>query len=574
MKKNIVKNIALNPIVEYHNKIQSGEIITSQKIKKTYKKIVSDITDENSPWIYDEIKANRAVNFIEVYCKHSKGKWGGKAIILELWQKAFICALFGVVSKATGLRKFKEVFLLVARKNGKSLIASAIALFCLTKDGEAGAECYSVATKKDQAKIVWKEAQKMVKKSPALKKRIKCLVAEIKYEKTESEFKPLASDSGTLDGLNVHFAAIDELHEIKDKNLYDVIVDGTSAREQPIILITTTCGTRRENVFDIKYDEATRIIDGYFDKDGYKDENFLPLLYELDSRKEWENEKSWMKANPNLGVSKGIEYLRRQVNKAKANTLNLKNLLTKDFNIRETTSDAWLSFDQINNEKTFNLDELMPRYAIGGVDLSRTTDLTSACILFRLPDDEQIYFEHMYWLPEDLLEKRVREDKIPYDLWHEQGLLRTCEGNQINPSDVTNWFVELMKEKKIYFTAIGYDSYMAQLWVNEMVENVGEVMIAVHQGKKTLSNPMGLLGADLESKKIVYNNNPITKWCLTNTAVDVDRNGNIQPTKTTNQRKRIDGFAAMLDAFVAYLEKQTEYMNLIKKRKVVNETQK
>lgn len=563
MKKQEIKNTAQNPIIEYNNKIQSGEINASYKIKQVYKKIVFDITDKNSKWIYDANKASRALRFIEEYCKHSKGEWGGKPIILELWQKAFIAALFGVVSKETGIRKFKEVFFLVARKNGKSLIASAIALFCMMKDNEAGAECYSVATKRDQAKIVWSEAVKMVRKSPALKKRVKCLVSEIRFDSTESTFKPLCSDSGTLDGLNVHFAAIDELHGIKDKNLYDVIVDGTSARLQPIIFIATTCGTVRENIFDSIYDKALKIINDYFvKKPQFVDENFLPIIYELDNRDEWTDEEAWIKANPNLGVSKKLDYLRRSVNNAKIEPRNLKNTLTKDFNIRETSTEAWLTWDQAVNESTFDIKELKPRYGLGGFDLSDTTDLTSACILFQVPNDETIYTESMYWLPEDLLEKRANEDDVPYITWKEQGFLRTCPGNSIDPEMVKDWFVEMMNEKDIYLFGFGFDRWSAKYLVKQMQDTFGDVLTPVAQGKQTLSSPMKQLGANLECKLVNYNNNPITRWCLSNVSIDIDKNGNIQPVKF-NPKQRIDGFAAMLDAFVVYQEKKDEYLNII-----------
>lgn len=563
MKKQEIRNTSQNPIIEYNNKIQSGEINAPYKIKQVFKKIVFDITDKNSKWTYDEVKANRAIKFIEEFCKHSKGEWGGKPIILELWQKAFIAALFGVVNKITGLRKFKEVFFLVARKNGKSLIASAIALYCMIADKEAGAECYSVATKRDQAKIVWSEAVKMVRKSPALKKRVKCLVSEIRFDSTESTFKPLCSDSGTLDGLNVHFAAIDELHGIKDKNLYDVIVDGTSARLQPIIFIATTCGTVRENIFDSIYDKASKIINDYFvKKPQFVDENFLPIVYELDNRDEWTDEEAWIKANPNLGVSKKLDYLRRSVNNAKIEPRNLKNTLTKDFNIRETSTEAWLTWDQAVNESTFDIKELKPRYGLGGFDLSDTTDLTSACILFQVPNDETIYAESMYWLPEDLLEKRANEDDVPYITWKEQGFLRTCPGNSIDPEMVKDWFVEMMNEKDIYLFGFGFDRWSAKYLVKQMQDTFGDVLTPVAQGKQTLSSPMKQLGANLECKLVNYNNNPITRWCLSNVSIDIDKNGNIQPVKF-NPKQRIDGFAAMLDAFVVYQEKKDEYLNII-----------
>lgn len=434
----------------------------------------------------------------------------------------------------------------------------------LVADGEPGPEIVSAATKKDQAKIVWLESKRMVKKSPVLRKRIRTLVAELLSDFNDGSFKPLSSDSNTLDGLNLHCSLIDELHAIEDKNLYDVIVDGMSARQQPLSLITTTAGTVREGIFDIKYDEVERIINGYDDPKGYKDEHVLPIVYELDSRKEWTNPKMWDKANPGLGTIKKRDELERKVNKAKANPLLVKNLLTKDFNIRETSSEAWLTFEQLDNQATYDINKLKPRYGIGGVDLSQTTDLTAACVLFQLPDSETIYFKHMYWLPEDLLEKRTAEDNVPYDIWKEQGLLRTTPGNKVHYKFVVDWFLEMQNGYDIYLPWIGYDSWSAQYFVEEMQSNFGtDSMIPVIQGKKTLSGPMKSMGADLEANRINYNNNQITKWCLSNTSVEIDKNDNIQPSKGKSQRKRIDGTAAMLNAYVIYQSKNQDYVNII-----------
>lgn len=552
-----------NPIREYYSQIESGKVVVSLKIKKVYKKLVKDLDNKDCEWEYDYKKANHAIEFVENFCKHSKGKMGGKPFILELWQKAMTAALFGFVHKIDGTRKYREFILIVARKNGKSAWASAIGNYMLTADGEAGPEIVSAATKKDQAKIVWSEAKRMIKKSPALNKRARCLVGEIVVDYNDGTFKPLSSDSNTLDGLNVHCSLIDELHAIEDKNLYDVIVDGMTAREQPISIITTTAGTVREGIFDIKYDECERIINGYEDG-SYVDERVLPIIYELDSRKEWTNPNCWSKANPGLGTIKNFNQLETKVNKAIANPMLVKNLLTKDFNIRDTTTEAWLTFEQLNNTDTFNVKELKPKYGIGGADLSSTTDLTCGTILFKVPNDEHLYVIQMYFLPEDLLEKRVHEDKIPYDIWRDNGLLRTTPGNKVHYKHVTEWFLEVQKELDIYIYSGGYDAWSANYWVEEMKDTFGkETWEPVVQGKKTLSGPMKSLGADLENKLINYNNNPILKWCLSNTAVDIDKNDNIQPVKTSNQRRRIDGLASLLDAYVQYERVKEGYESVI-----------
>ncbi len=556
--------LSYNPILEYWYKIKTKQVIVSDKVRRVYKKLVTDLSSTKGEWEYNAKRANHAIEFVENFCKHSKGKMGGKPFLLELWQKAMTAALFGFVHKIDGIRKYREFMLIVARKNGKSAWGSAIALYLMVADNEPGPEIVSAATKKDQAKIIWSEAKRMVKKSPILSKRIRTLVAEMISDFNDGSFKPLSSDSNTLDGLNVHCSLIDELHAIEDKNLYDVIVDGMTAREQPISIITTTAGTVREGIFDIKYEEAERIINGYDDPDGYKDERVLPIIYELDKREEWTEESCWEKANPGLGTIKNIDQLRSKVEKAKANPMLVKNLLTKDFNIRETSTEAWLTFEQLNNPAIFDIAELKPSYGIGGCDLSSTTDLTAAKVIFMLPDDKNIYVKQMYWLPEDLLEQRSKEDKIPYDLWYEQDLLRTTPGNSVHYKYVTEWFLEIRDEYGIYLPWIGYDRWSAKYWVEEMEGYFGkEALVPVAQGKQTLSSPMKLLGADLESKLVNYNNNPIDKWCLSNTAIDIDKNLNIQPNKTKNQRRRIDGTAALLNAYVILQEKRNDYLNMI-----------
>ena len=233
----------MNYIESYYGAIESGKVVTSEKIRRTYKHLVAKMHDPDSAYVYDDDKANFAIDFIQTFCKHSKGKWGGKPLVLELWQKAATAALFGFVDKRTGLREYRQMVLIVARKNGKSTWAAGMALYLLVADGEAGPEIYSAATKRDQAKIIWTEVRRMIKKSPALNKHLKCLVGSIRCRFNDGVFEPLGSDSDKLDGLNVHGALIDELHAIKDKNIYDVLIDGMTAREQPVCIITTTAGT-------------------------------------------------------------------------------------------------------------------------------------------------------------------------------------------------------------------------------------------------------------------------------------------------------------------------------------------
>ena len=553
-------------IEEYYEWIKKNPNKVCNKIKKQYEKLVKDIKTpkevsfynkltnemEKHTYIFDEKKSLRCIHFIEKYCRQSKGQWAGKPLKLELFQKAFLQALFGFVDKDTGLRKYKKAIFFVARKNGKSVLDSAIATYMLTADYEGGAEIYSVATKKEQSKIVWEESKKMIRKSPSLAKRIRCLIGGIYYDENDSFFRALASDSNSLDGLNAHLVIADEVHAWKDKNLLDVMYDSMSARRQPLLLETSTMGTIRQNVFDIEYDYASQVIDG-----AVEDETLLPLIYELDEEKEWTNEECWIKANPALGVIKSTKDLREKVERAKANPIELVNLLCKDFNIRQNGLNAWLTFDDLNNEKIYT--DWKDTYCIAGVDLSSTTDLTCATLLG--VKNKEIRVKQMYWIPTNSLEKKVQDDRIPYDKWLKAGWLRLSGDSKIDYHDVTQWFLEEVRENDLRPLYVGYDSWNAEYWKIEMA-GLGFNMVEVRQGAKTMSTPMKVMKADLIDKKINYNNNPILKWCLSNTIVKMDSNENIQPDKEKS-RQRIDGAVSLIDAYCIFVEKQQEYLNYI-----------
>ena len=305
------------------------------------------------------------------------------------------------------------------------------------------------------------------------------------------------------------------------------------------------------------YNHACEVADGVI-----TDNSFLPVLYELDKRDEWTDPTAWKKANPALGSIKKLDDLQLKVERAKQNPNDLSGVLCKEFNIRETVKTAWLSFDAINNTETFDLEQFRGAYCIGGVDLSITTDLTCASLLFMRRGSDRKYITQMYFLPADRLQERVQQDKIPYDKWFERGLLRLCAGNSINYSDVTQWFVEIIKEYDLFPAWIYYDSYSARYFVEEM-QMQGFNMVRCIQGAKTLSLPMQMLGADLQAHKVNYNSNPILKWCLTNTGVQTDRNGNIVPIKNQSPRQRIDGTAALLDCYVGLSEHYNEYTSAI-----------
>lgn len=551
-----------NPIIEYYNWIEKNPKKANKLIKIQLKMLISDIKNKESDVYYDTKKANHAIEFIENFCRNIKGKTAGKLVELDLFQKAFIASIFGICYKKTKLRRTKRAILIEAKKNGKSLIASAIGLYMLIADGEGGPECYSVATQRDQAKIIWNVAKKMIKKDKDLKRYTKTLVSEISCIFNDGIFKPLASDSDTLDGLDIHFVVMDEIHQWKNGYpLYDIMYRGMDNRQQPLALITSTAGTIREDLYDMIYDEAVNILTN----DGFEDKKSIFFIYELDKREEWKDFNNLIKANPGLGTIRNEQSLRDEWQRAMDNPgMYLKTFLIKNCNIRETSTESWLDLEDITNIKTFDIKKLKPRYVISGWDISSTTDLTCVSFLFRVQNDDDIYIYQHFFIPEDVAEKKIHNDKVPYDIWEKQGYVTFCPGNKIDVEFLWEWAYNFAIENDFVQIWNGFDAWGAELLMKRYRENYGESSVEeIRQVFKTLSNPMKELEADLKAKRINFNNNPVTKWCLGNTVIQQDNKGNIQPKKGYSSLKRIDGTAAMLDCYITYKNHKDDYLNLI-----------
>lgn len=550
----------MNYVSEYWRKIESGEIVTSRRVKAVYGRLMAEMDSiaADSLYYFDEETGERPIIFIERFCKQSQGTLGAP-LRLELFQKAFIQTLFGWLLKETGYRRFRETLFLVGRKNGKSTLLAALALYMLVADYEGAAEIYSVATKKDQARKTLTEAVNMVKQSPELRAIIKKRRNDIYFPATASTFEALASDSNTLDGLNSHAVIIDELHAIRDRNLYEVMKQSTSSRRQPLVIMITTSGTVRESVFDNLYGLACDIADGKVTED-----TFLPVLYELDARAEWTDPQAWIKANPGLGTIKQYATLAAFVERAKKNPEDLPGVLCKDFNVPETSASVWLSFEDIKNDATFTMQDVYNTYAIGGCDLSATTDLTCATLLIRRSrEDETVYVLQHYFIPQKRIDQldEHNSQEAPYKIWAERELLTICDGARVDYSAVTAWFCQMRDEFKIDAFAVGYDRALAGYWVDEMKAN-GFDMRAVAQGPFTWSQPMREMGAAFADKKVNYNRNPVLVWCLSNTAVKKSGVNNIQPVKVSD-RRRIDGAVSLLNAWVIYVRDNEDYMYLV-----------
>ncbi len=554
----------MTELEEYFGGILDGKVIACDKIKR-----VSDILMEQylnpGEFHFDYDIAKRHTDFIEKFCKQPSGKLGAP-IQLQLFQKARLQALFGFVDD-NDLRQYNECLIVEGRKNGKTTEVACVENDMLVNDNEGSPQIYNIATMLEQAKLGFNACHKMVQQSPMLKKHVKKRANDLYFAYNMGFIKALASNSNSLDGLDVHCGVIDELAAIKNRDIYDLIKQAMGARRQPLLFCITTNGFVRNGIFDAQYDYATNILEGKA-----QNKRFLPFIYELDSPTEWDKPECWIKANPGLGTIKSVDYLEQMVKKAKDDPSFKPTVLVKDFNIPQTSESAWLRWEDLNNE-TMSKDVLGSYkfdYAIGGFDAADTTDLNAAKALCMRPGDNNIYVKQMYWIPQSVIDEqnergdRKERDNVPYSLWVEQGYMRTCPGNKCDKRIFLEWFKELRDKEDLYVMYIGYDPWhIDDTLLREFAAEFGKkTMIPIRQGAISLSEPMKNLAADFKEHNIVYDNNPIDKWCLYNTSVKTDVNGNIQPVKMLDARKRIDGTVALICAYKVLQDNKDKYINL------------
>ena len=460
----------------YLEKIHAGEIPVSQKVLAVYERECGwmDNPPPNFPYKFSPELGQYYIDYMEKFCRQSKGKAGGQLIKFQLFQLAKMQLVFGWVEKDTGLRRFREVFDIRGRKNGKSTETSAVMHAMLEVDGEAGPEIYCVANSKDQADTVFNECVNMRAQSPALQKITRKRRTDIYCPGNFGFIQALAAKTDTLDGKNAHFVCQDEPHEQRNSELYDVMKQSQSFREQPLYWIISTNGFVREGFFDAKYQMYSAVA---LWQDGFQDYTVLPLIYELDSREEWTDEKCWEKANPGLGTIKSLKTMREHVAQAKRDPSFLPTVLTKDFNIPENSAESWLRFEDIKNETVADMAYLEHSYAIGGCDLSATTDLTCATVLIMKPNDTNYYVLQKYFLPEGRLDElqATNNREAPYQRWAELGWLHICKGKTVDYNDVTQWFVDMVQKHDIRPLWICYDAALSGYWAPQM-EETGFVM--------------------------------------------------------------------------------------------------
>lgn len=551
---------------EYLAGIESGAEVVSNKVRALYQRECNwmDNPPEGFPFWFDEKEGLRHIEFIERFCKHSKGRFARQPLKLELFQKAKIQLAFGWRYKDTGLRRFREIVDIRGRKCGKSTETAAVEWDMFLNDRENGPEVYCTANKKDQANLIYSECVNMRLQSPELKAITKKRQSDIYCPGNMGFIKCLASDTSTMDGLNPSFFSLDECHAMKTSALYDVMIQGQSMRDQPLAWIISTNGFIREGFFDDKYAYWSRVATW---EPGFEDYTVLPLIYELNDRSTWADPAHWAEANPGLGKIKKLETLRDNVEKAKRDPSFLPTLLTKDFNLPESEFTSWLTYEEAVNETTYDISKIEHSYAIGGCDLSAVGDLTCATLIVRKPDDANVYVTQKYFIPQskiDLVEKTASKE-APYKLWSDQGWLKICEGAQVNYSDVTAWFVEMVEKHDIRPLWICYDRALSGYWVPEM-EGYGFEMEKTAQGPFTWNQPMREMQAAFSEKRVIYNNNPILRWCLLNTAAKRTKSDSIemlQPVKI-QQNRRIDGMVSLLNAWVGYVKHFDDYTRYLR----------
>ncbi|HNX82166.1 MAG TPA: terminase large subunit [Candidatus Omnitrophota bacterium] len=556
----------MNWVKAYLAAIDRGEEIVSQKVAAVYRRETGwiDNPPADFPFYFDEAEGERHIDFIEKFCRHSKGRFARQPFLLELFQKAKIQLVFGWRYKNTRIRRITEVVDIRGRKCGKSSETAAVEWSMLLNDGEYGAEIYCAANKRDQANLIYHEAVNMRLQSPELAAVTRKRQGDIYCPMFMSKIQSLSADSSTMDGLNASFFSLDEIHAAQTSAVYDVLKQSQSVREQPLAWLISTNGNVREGFFDDTYDYAAHVA--MWDE-GYQDYNLLPLIYELDSRDEWDKPEYWSKANPGLGKIKSVKFLTDGVELAKRKPSYLPTLLTKDFNLPESTASAWLPYQSIVNENVVEMEYLSNSYAVGGCDLSATTDLTCATLLIRKPGDDNYYVLQQYFLPKVRVDEVESSDKreAPYKTWADNGWLTLCESATVDYNAVTDWFVTMVKRYNIRPLWVCYDAALSGYWAPDM-ESKGFGLERIRQGPFTWSYPMKQLGGLFEEHKIIYQNNPILRWCLYNTGVkSTNKDGieSIQPVKASS-RKRIDGLVSLLNAFVGYSNHTEDYLRRVR----------
>ena len=531
----------MNYILAYYQAIKNGSETAGKWITLLYTIIVTGI--EDGTYVFDQKKANNAIRFIEKYVRHNKGKLGGQLLKLELYQKAAISCIYGIVDK-NGFRQFREIFFVLGRKMGKTLIAAAIIAYEAYVDGEFGSEIYCVAPKLDQSDLVYSAFEFTKENTPLFKKMTDKRKTDLYISKTNTSIKKIAFNEKKADGYNPMLTIGDEMSSWPgDRGLkqYEVMVSGTGAREQPLTVSISSAGYVDNGIFDELMKRSTSFLNG-----NSKEKRLLPFIYMIDDPKKWDDINELKKALPGLGVSVPVDFILDQIDVASESLSKKIEFLTKYCNLKQNSSLAWLDAIDISNASCEELDPEMFRgsYCVGGIDLSRTTDLTACCVV--IEKGGKLYVLCKFFLPAEKIQEAQKRDSMPYEIFRQRGILQLSGENFVDYQDVFNWFITLVQDYEILPLKIGYDRYSAQYLVNDM-KQYGFHMDDVFQGENltpVINETEGLI----KDGKIKIGTNDLLKAHMLDSALKINNTTDRKKLVKLNNTCHIDGMAALLDA--------------------------
>lgn len=545
-----------NWIFKYHEAIQKKEVIVGVWVRLCFEILTTGLL--NGEWEFNEKKANKAIKFIENFCHHSEGR--SDLLHLELWQKAIVSAIFGIMDKTTGYRQFREVFIIVARKNGKTLFAAAIAAYMTYVDGEYGAKVYFLAPKLDQADLVYDAFYQIVQSDDELDSITKKRRSDIYIKAFNTSVKKIAFNSKKSDGFNPQLVVNDEMEAWPgDQGLkqYEVMTSALGARKQPLIISIATAGYVNDGIFDELFKRATAFLKG-----NSREKRLLPFIYMIDDIEKWDSIEELKKSNPNLGVSVSVEYYLEQIEIARNSISKKVEFMTKFCNIKQNSAVAWLDYWDVmkcvHEEKPLSLEDFKGCYCVGGIDLSRTTDLTAASIVINRDGINHIFTR--FYMPQKRYEVAINEDNTPYNIYRDRGFLFISGENQVDYKDVYNWFIELVKVYKIKPLKIGYDRYSANYLVEDL-KTAGFHTDDVYQGTN-LTSILHEFEGNLKDGLFDFGDNSMLAAHFLNVAVDINLNDSRMKPVKIEKRMRIDGAMSVFDA----LTMVSKYHNEIGKK--------
>ena len=528
-----------NAILEYYQQIRNGDVIVGEWIRLIYAYIVQGL--ENKLFIFSQKKANRAIRFIENFCHHSKGR--NDTIKLELWQRALVSCIFGIVDEA-GLRIFREVVVIIGRKNGKSLFAGAIIAYCLYMDGEYGAEIYCVAPKLDQAEIVYSCFWQMVAAEDELLEITRRRKNDYYVEETNSYVKKMPFNHKKSDGLNPHLTVCDEIASWPgDQGLkqYEVYKSALGARKQPLLLSISTAGYVNEGIYDELVKRCTRFLLG-----DSKERRLLPFLYMIDDIDKWNDINELHKSNPNLGVSVSVDYMLEEIAIAEGSLSKKAEFITKYCNIKQNSSQAWMPAKVVEDARGrgMTLEEFRGTYCVGGIDLSETTDLTACCAVIERDGKLNVFTK--FFLPASKIDEATARDGLPYRHYITRGIMQESGENLVDWHDCMDWFVDLVEKYEIYPLHIGYDRHCAIDMAKNM-EQYGFHMESVTQGEN-LTGIINETEGRAKDGAFFIGDNDLMAVHMLNAAIKSNAETGRKKLIKLTSTARVDGMAALLDA--------------------------